>query len=83
MKHAILASVLVALFAVSGCTTTEYITIEPQCSPVPSPSFPEIDRGELWDSLGDEDYRSLERYIDTLWGYADENAAIVAEVCKE
>lgn len=83
MKSVLQVSVLVALFAVSGCTTTEYITLAPECSPVPSPSLPEIDRGHMWDRLGDDSYRSLERYIDNLWAYADENAAIVQEVCKE
>jgi hypothetical protein len=43
--------------------------------------MPGIDQGELWDALGDARYRKLERYLNTLWGYADEQAAMLGELC--
>tara|TARA_Y100000593_G_scaffold45242_1_gene86092 strand:- start:1973 stop:2122 length:150 start_codon:yes stop_codon:yes gene_type:complete len=45
------------------------------------PSLPDIDRGSLWDALGDDEYRRLESYTDGLWGVIDEQAAIISEVC--
>ncbi|MGM0783886.1 MAG: hypothetical protein ACQEUM_07225 [Pseudomonadota bacterium] len=76
-------SALVATFGVSGCATTEYREVRPQCSPPPEPSLPTIGRGELWDALGDERYRELERYLNALWGYADEQAAMLGELCGD
>ena len=73
---------LLAIFAVSGCTTTEYREVRPQCTPPSEPALPVIDRGELWDALGDDRYRELERYLNTLWGYADEQAAMLVELCE-
>ncbi len=81
--NALLALALAALFAVSGCTTTEYIHVTPECAPPPQPALPEIDRGELWDALGDDRYRQLERYINTLWAYSDEQAAMLSAICGE
>lgn len=72
---------LLATFAGSGCTTTEYREVRPQCTPPSEPALPLIDRGELWDALGDDRYRELERYLNTLWGYADEQAAMLGELC--
>ncbi len=73
---------LAAIFAVSGCTTTGYVTLQPQCEPVVVPALPLLDRGELWDALGDAQYRELERYINGLWGVVDEQAALIGEVCQ-
>lgn len=81
MKRALQVSALTAIFAVSGCSTVEYVRVQPECSPPPEPLLPEIDRGEVWDRLGEERYRVLEMYIDTLWGYADEQAAMLDELC--
>ena len=79
--NALTASALAVTFAVSGCVTTEYIHVTPECTPPPQPALPAIDRGELWDSLGDDRYRQLERYINSLWGYADEQAAMLEAIC--
>lgn len=77
---ALLALALLATFAVSGCAT-EVIEVRPQCTPPSQPALPVIDRGELWDSLGDARYRELERYLNGLWGYADEQAAMLDALC--
>ncbi len=76
------ASALLAAFAASGCTTTEYVHVSPQCTPPPQPTLPLIDQGELWDALGDERYRELERYINGVWSFADEQGAMLNELCK-
>lgn len=91
------ASVLAAIFAVSGCTTTEYINVTPECTPPPKPVLPEIDQGELWDTFvdaeryrstdnavqaGDERYRELEGYINGVWAYSDEQGAMLDSLCK-
>lgn len=90
------ASALAVLFAVSGCATNEYIHVTPECTPPPQPVLPEIDRGELWDAFvdaeryrntdnaeqaGDEHYRELERYINGVWAYSDEQGAMLEEMC--
>lgn len=83
MKNVLKVSVLLALFVgVSACTSVEYVPTSPQCTPAPPPVLPELDRGEMWDRLGDRDYRRLESYIDRLWAYADENAVIVENLCS-
>lgn len=73
---------LLAISAVSGCAAPNVIEVRPSCAPPPEPSLPLIDRGELWDALGDDRYRELERYLNTLWGYADEQAAMLGELCE-
>lgn len=78
---ALKSSVLLAAFAVSGCTTTEYIHVAPQCTLPPQPTLPLIDQGELWDALGDERYRALERYINGVWAFADEQTAMLKTIC--
>ena len=82
LKNVLLISVLMVIFAVSGCTTTETITLQPQCTPPSEPSLPSIDRGAMWDALGDEQYRQIENYINDLWAYADEQAAMLRELCN-
>lgn len=81
MKSALLVSALTAIFAVSGCTATRYITVAPKCVPPAEPVLPAIDRGALWDVLGDQQYRVIERYVDDLWAYADEQAAMLQTLC--
>ena len=80
--NALLAPALLALFAVSGCTNTEYIHVTPECTPPPQPALPEIDRGELWDALGDDRYRELERYINGVWAFSDEQGALLDSLCE-
>ena len=74
---------LAVILGVSGCARTEYVDIRPQCTPPTQPALPVVDRGELWDALGDTKYRVLERYVNGLWAYADEQAALLGELCEE
>ena len=71
------------VLSVASCTTTEYIPIQPECTAPPKPVLPSIDRGRLWDDIGDERYRVIEQYIDRLWAYSDEQGAIIVQVCDE
>jgi hypothetical protein len=80
--NALLLLALIATFAVSGCSTTEYINVTPECTPPPQPSLPIIDQGGLWDVLGDARYRVIESYINELWAYSDEQAAMLGELCS-
>mgnify|MGYP000043469835 CR=1 FL=1 len=80
---ALMTAALLATFAVSGCSTVEYVEVTPRCTPPSEPALPVIDRGELWDALGDARYRVLERYINVLWSYADEQAAMLGELCDD
>lgn len=87
-KAALTTSALLAIFAVSlaGCASTppETVIAAPQCTaPAPPANLPVIDRGALYDDVGDAEYRSIERYINRLWAYADEQAAILAVLCGE
>lgn len=81
MKNALMISALVATLGVSGCAT-EYIEVKPQCQLPPEPNLPVLDKGELWDYLGDTRYRTVERYIDRLWAYSDEQQAILEAICQ-
>lgn len=81
MKIALLMFGLMVISVVSGCTTTEYVPVQPQCTPPPQPILPAVDRGELWDKMGDAEYRVIERYIDGIWAYADEQAAMLNALC--
>ena len=79
---AVLALAVISV-ATSGCaSTSEYVTLQPQCEPVVVPSLPFLDRGELWQALGDAQYRELERYVNGLWGVVDEQAALIEAVCQ-
>lgn len=77
-----LAAALLACMAFSGCTTTEYIHVTPECTPPPSPVLPELSKGELWDALGDAEYRRLEAYINGVWAYSDEQGAMLEALCN-
>lgn len=81
--NALKASVLLAIFAASGCATTEYVHVSPECTPPHQPTLPLIEQGALWDALGDEQYRVLERYINGLWSYADEQGAMLEALCND
>lgn len=74
---------LVVIFAASGCARTEYIEVRPNCTPPTQPALPVIERGDLWDALGDTQYRELERYINGVWSWADEQAALLGELCDD
>ena len=69
------------LLLLSGCTTIEYVPVKPECTPPPEPELPEIQRGALWDGVGDTHYRRIETYIDQLWAYSDEQAAMLGALC--
>lgn len=78
--NALLAPALLVL-SVASCTTVEYVPVTPQCTPPPQPALPVIDRGDLWDAVGDAEYRRIETYINSLWVYSDEQAAILSAIC--
>lgn len=82
MMTVLRVSALLVIFAVSGCVSTEYIPVTPQCTPPSEPVLPAIGRGQLWDTVGDAQYRQIERYINALWGYADEQAAMLEALCS-
>jgi hypothetical protein len=44
--------------------------------------LPFLDKGELWDALGDDRYRELERYILQLWAFSDEQSAMLDAICN-
>ncbi|WP_427030893.1 hypothetical protein [Halomonas sp. H2] len=75
-----MVSGLLAL-SVASCTTTEFIHVTPECTPPPQPALPELSKGELWDALGDERYRALERYINGVWAFSDEQGAMLQTLC--
>ncbi len=79
---ALMTSALLAA-SVASCSTVEYIEVKPQCTPPPEPALPVIDKGSMWDALGDTEYRRVERYINGLWQYADEQAAMLGELCAQ
>ncbi|MGO3277571.1 hypothetical protein [Halomonas sp.] len=78
---ACLCIITLSIFAVSACTTTEFVHVTPECTPPPQPVLPELSKGELWDALGDEQYRELERYINGIWAYSDEQGAVIETLC--
>lgn len=110
LTHALLPLSLAVIFAVSGCSTTEYVQIKNQCTSPSEPVLPMISHEEAWNAyvdaevyqtlqafevdeltdeqhnnallIGDAKYRMLDRYINAVWAYADEQAAILREVCE-
>lgn len=81
-KSALLAPVLVATLGISACATTEFIHVTPECTPPPFPALPELSKGELWDKLGDGEYRRLEAYINGVWAFSDEQGAMLDTLCE-
>lgn len=81
--NALMIAGLMAIFAGSGCSSIEYVEVTPSCAPPSQPALPLIDQGELWDALGDARYRQLERYINGLWAWGDEQAALLEVLCSE
>lgn len=79
--NALMVSGLLAL-SVTSCSTVEYIHVTPECTPPPSPVLPELSKGELWDKLGDAEYRRLESYINGLWAFSDEQGAMLDTLCE-
>lgn len=77
----LLALVLVVHLGISACTTTEFVHVTPECTPPPQPVLPELSKGDLWDALGDERYRQLERYINGVWAFSDEQGAMLQTLC--
>ena len=80
LRTALLTSALMVIF-VASCTTLEYVPVKIECTPPPEPVLPEIDRGALWQSLGDARYRVIESYINELWAYSDEQSAMLGALC--
>lgn len=81
LRNVLLTASLLVILGASGCATPELVTLQPQCEPVVVPALPLLDRGELWQDLGDAQYRELERYISGLWSVIDEQAAVIDAVC--
>lgn len=77
----LLALVLLATLGISACTTTEFVHVTPECTPPPKPVLPELSKGDLWESIGDDQYRELERYINGIWAYSDEQGAVIETLC--
>lgn len=82
MMTVLRTSALPVIFAVSGCASTEYVPVTPVCTPPSEPVLPELSKGGLWDTVDDAKYRQIERYINTLWGYADEQSAMLEALCS-
>lgn len=80
--NALATAALLAL-SVASCSSVEYIELRAQCTPPSQPVLPLIDRGELWDALGDAEYRRLETYINGLWAHSDEQAAMLDALCAD
>lgn len=79
-----LLALLVLSVVISGCAREQVVVpAKPLCSPTVIPVLPVIDRGALWDKLGDKDYRTVESYIDSLWGVVDEQQAVLDVVCQK
>lgn len=78
---AVLTTTALLAISVASCTTVQHAEIRARCTPPPSPALPPIDRGELWDAVGDAEYRRVEAYINRLWAYADEQAAMLDALC--
>lgn len=78
---ALMVSGLLATLGISACTTTEFVHVTPECTPPPQPVLPELSKGDLWDALGDERYRQLERYINGVWAFSDEQGAMLQTLC--
>ncbi|WP_252108978.1 MULTISPECIES: hypothetical protein [unclassified Halomonas] len=72
-----------AIFAVSGCSTVEYVPVTPQCTVPPHPVMPLVDMGEVWDSAGDGLFRDIETYVNNLWALVDEQNAIIEAICSK
>lgn len=70
---------LVIFAAISACSTVKEQA--PVCSPVVVPVLPALDKGAMWDKLGDEHYREVETYINTLWEVIDKQRVITNSVC--
>ncbi len=73
--------IIIAALSLSACSTVEYVPITPECTPPPTPVLPIVDRGALWDALGDERYRELEAYINAVWAHSDEQGAMLDALC--
>lgn len=72
---------LLVAITLSACTTVEYVPVIAQCTPPTPPVLPNIDKGGFWDVAGDSLYRDVETYINALWAYADEQSAMLKELC--
>lgn len=79
----LLALVLLATLGISACTTTEFVHVTPECTPPPQPVLPELSKGDLWESIGDDQYRRLELYINNLWAFSDEQSAMLTALCGD
>lgn len=83
MRVTIAASLAVALGAVSGCAGSPVVEyVQPDCPVIQRPVLPELSRGDLWDALGDAEYRRVERYVNGVWSLVDQQEAALEAVCE-
>lgn len=68
--------------AIAGCeTTTEYVYVEPSCTPPPAPGLPIIEAGPLWEAVGQQTYDRLMERERLLVDWALELEAMLVELC--
>lgn len=75
------AVIALTLLVTSGCATTEYVEVRPECTVPPQPALPQIDGSEL-QSLSDDTYWKLERREKRLTDWTMEMRAMLRELCK-
>lgn len=65
---------------VAGCAPRiEYV--RPSCEPAPLPNV-DIDRGEMYDAVGEQWFWKIDGAFDRLIDWGLENEAILEEVCE-
>ena len=85
MMRGLQLSGLLAVFGVvSGCASPapSVVYLSPDCPIVQRPTLPELNRGEIWDAMGDAGYREVERYINGVWAIVDQQDAILNMLCS-
>ena len=75
MRNSFIGLILLLL---SGCVTTEYIEIKPECEVPPLPELPHPDMSELPD---EQRLKARERE-DLLYGWAEEMEDQLKTLCK-
>ena len=66
----------------TGCATTEYVHVKPQCSVPPQPVLPQIESSRM-SCLDDETYWDLMERERRLVDWALEMRAVLGAVCDQ
>lgn len=74
------AAIALTLLATTGCATTEYVEVRPECTVPPQPTLPQI-KGEELAGLPDGVYWRLEDREKRLTDWALEMRAALRELC--